>query len=402
MDVPVFVRFLREGQFAKALEKIREENPLPGITSRVCPEIFPDMDLNRGQGHFSVRALERAAFDFGREKFFPKRKISAGKNQIAIIGSGPAGLTAAYFLAKKGYGVTVFEALHLPGGVLCYGIPPFRLPPKVLEAELQYLSSCGVEIVTNTLIGQTVTIEELFQKGFVAVILAVGATTLYPPEIWQETTPYIFSTHSLLLRVNLRENPFLFLKEPLVGVGPRVVLFGEGYDVLDCARMLVRFGRHATVVFSDVEETLCSRPDVIRHAKEEGVQLEGMTKVLKIEERQNLHLHCIKLDFADPQEDGRWKLMPVKGSEYEIEADTVIFSGRRGVTPHISECLKKIRTTKEHAVWIHRPTMMTSLPGVFACGGCIDGRTDIMASMISAKKVADNVEQYLKGKNFKR
>ncbi|MFH1359404.1 MAG: sulfide/dihydroorotate dehydrogenase-like FAD/NAD-binding protein [Candidatus Omnitrophota bacterium] len=397
IDITGFIRKIRENQMASTLDLIREKNPLPGVCGRLCQAPCQKVCILSDLQHkaISVRALERYAIDHGhkKSKSVTKRK---GK-KIAVVGSGPAGLTAAGELAKRGYAVTVFEAFDLAGGVLRYGIPEFRFPKKILDSEIDYVQSLGVEIRTNTLIGQTLTLQDLFQDGFAAVLLALGAGAAKFSGLPGEHSGGVYFAQEYLLGASNMKTKLSGNQQPIYS-GRDVVVIGGEYAAMDCARLAARLGKNVRLVHKGTEEDMVVDADSIRRAKEEGVELDALTKPLEIvtDQRNCVRaVQCIKMDYADPDRTDKWRLIPVKGSEFTIEADTVVLAIGHQPNPLIRRLFSDLRINKDRTLWTVRNSAQSSQSKIFATGDVVNGPTHVMNVISQAKKAACEIDEYL-------
>ena len=403
IDIPAFVRAIREGEFEKAIAIIRESNYLPGITGRVCPQekqCEARCRLGKRFEPLAIGALERFAADWERAHGVrkPAKAESTGK-RVAVVGSGPAGLTVAAYLAERGHGVTIFEALHEPGGVLAYGIPEFRLPREVLNAEVEYVKSLGVEIETNVLIGATYDIDELFELGYSAVFLGTGAGLPRFLGIPGENLNGIYSGNEFLFRVNLMK-AYLFPEyDTPVKVGERAVVIGAGNVAMDAARCAARLGAEVTVLYRRSEAEMPARREEVRHAREEGIAFRFLTQpVAFLGDSQVRAVRCLRCELGEPDESGRRCPVPVPGSEFEVEADTVIIAIGQSPNPIIAMKHPEIKTTERGTIVVDE-WGRTSLDGVFAGGDITTGQATVIAAMGAGKRAAQAMHEYLmKGK----
>ncbi len=399
IDIPGFIRQIRENEPVRALAKIKENNMFASICGRLCPAPCERACIFYKDGApIAIRALERFAADFGQSKSSKPELLSSRGKKVAVVGSGPAGLTAAGFLAHKGFSLTVFEALNEPGGVLRHGIPEFRFPKKVLDSEIAWLKALGVEFKTNFLIGQSADLKDLLSSGFAAVFLAAGAGVPQFLDIPGTNLGGVLYADEFLMRLNLIKtgDP---KSAASFNIGHRVVVVGKGYAAIDCARAALRLGREATVVFGHSEDDLDIRVEEKEYGKEEGLNLEPLTKPLEILGGQDhfvCGIKCRRMDFGDPQNSGKWKLIEVPESEFIMEADTVILAAG-----HRPQCafIKKIPDFKmnlDGTVWVNETDAMTSIPGIFAGGNITAGTTSIVRAIADGKKAAESIEMYLK------
>ncbi len=395
IDILEFVRLLREGDVNEAYKKIRERSDLPGVCGRICLAPCEEEFIVAGKKTpIDVRALERFVADHGRPKIFGRQKLTCAKQRVAVIGSGPAGLSAAALLARELYCVTVFESLPLLGGVLRYGIPEFRLPAGVLDAEIDQIRDLGVDFQANTVIGQTLTIDDLFKQGFSAVLLTVGKS--YPQflDLSGSDSPGVFYAQELLLK--LKFNPAVFAHEFGGKLGRKVLIIGNGGLALDCARVCRRLDKEVSIVFPGTEEELGIHRNELAQACEEGVALETMVVPLAVEtddRDQVTGLKCRRMDFAD--KDGQWKLVPVPQSEMTIKADSIMIAKGCRVNPALKKMLPGLRFNKDGTVWLDGKTGQTFVPRVFAAGDLVDGREHVLDAMVSGKWAAEQIKAFL-------
>lgn len=397
IDILAFIRLIREGNVVGALQKIREQNPLAAVCGRVCSAPCETDAFHGDDWQIGIRALERFATDQGEKK--NAKGVSSAKEQaIAVVGSGPSGLTAAADLAKRGYRVTIFEALHAPGGSLRFSIPEFRLPRKVLDAEIEYIKSLGVAIKTDSLIGQTFSLKELFEMGYAAVYLATGINIPQLPGLPGGNLSRVYTASEFLLRVNLMNAHLSPQYATPLPIGQRIVVVGGNDEVLDCARISRRLGKDVMVIFERTEEDLMAHKDEVAYAKEEGVKFELFTRPLEILPKDNKSvrgLKCIRLDFADPNSSGQWQLVAVEGSELILEADTVIMATPYKANALIGKLTEGLKVKKDGTFSVDKDTFMTSLAGVFASGDSLSATSSIVEAMSLAKKTARAIDQYL-------
>jgi glutamate synthase (NADPH/NADH) small chain len=394
VDILSFVRLIREGNPVAALEKIREKNPLAGICGRVCPApCEQDPLLQRENRHVNVRALERYAADFGEHKK-TQSVLDEAKIKIALVGSGPAGLTAAADLARLGYKVTVFEAMHVLGGVLRYALPEFRLPKKILDNEIEYLKSLGVDFRIGLFIGQTLTLAELFGQGYQAIYLAPGAGMPKTSLIAGSASKGVYTAGEFLMRFH-KDNEAL-----LSSLGSRIVVVGNKNDTLDCARISLRLKKKITLIHEGTEDVLSLRPEEIQQAQEEGLKLEVLVKPVEILSENNKikGVKCVRMDFADRDSTGQWQLIAVEDSDFVIEADNVIISAGYKSNSLIGKFTQELKTNKDGTIWTDKNTFMTSIPGVFLAGAVMSPEATLVESMSLAKKAAEEMDKFLKAR----
>ncbi len=400
IDIPEFIRFLREGDIAGALKKIKEQNDLPGICGRLCPAPCEDICvLKEKEKTIKVRDLERYAADHGEKSFFGRKMIGleaakASGKKVAVIGSGPAGLTAAAQLTRKGYGVTVFESLPAVGGVLRYGTPEFRLPSHVLGGYVDEMKSAGVDFKVNFHIGQVTALGEILEQGFSSILVAVGAGQPRFSDLPGAHLGGIYYAHEILMRLNFAR-PMTPKQHIPLNIGQKIAVIGKGRAALECARACARLGKEVSVVFPETGEDGQS-------ARPEGVQFEGLTRPLSFEQGENglvRGVKCERMDFADPDASGAWRLIAVPDSAFTLEADTVILAV--GNEPNTSFLQKwtDLKINEDGSIWVDEETGMTSLPAVFATGGVVTGDCSLIDAMVSGKKAAHHMDSFINGVN---
>jgi glutamate synthase (NADPH) small chain len=396
IDIPQFIRFLREGNITAAYDKIKEKNWLPSVCGRICAapcEVI--CILQNEKAPIGVRALERYTADNGR-KGAPRLPKPMGR-KVAIIGSGPSGLTAAVELARLSYAVTIFEALDKPGGVLRYGIPEFRLPRKILDQEISDLKQMGIEIRTNAFIGQTTTLEELSKEGFVAVLLAMGSGVPKLIDLPGANLGGVYYGEEFLMRVNLNKSNVFAQKSANFFMGGKIVVIGAGNTALDCARVGVRFERDVTLMFRRGEDELLVRRDERDQAKEEGVKLEPLVRPVEIIANEHgfvAGVKCIRLDYARMHEHEPWQLVELPDSSFVLDADTVVIATGHQPNSIVGKLSPQLNLNVDKTIKVDEDAA-TSLPGIFACGNVTTTAGPVVEAMASGKKAALNIHTFL-------
>lgn len=406
INIPAFIQKVKERQFEEAYQIISESSALPAVCGRVCPqESQCEGKCIRGiKGEpVSIGKLERFVADWARENGIkPKKAEKMNGHKVAVIGSGPAGLTCAGDLAKLGYEVTIFEALHEAGGVLSYGIPEFRLPKtKVVAAEVENVKSLGVKVETNVVIGKSTTIDELIeQEGFEAVFIGSGAGLPRFMGIPGEQANGVFSANEFLTRNNLMK-AFLDDYDTPICRGKKVVVVGGGNVAMDAARTALRLGAEVHVVYRRSEAELPARVEEVHHAKEEGIifdLLQNPTEILVDENGWVKGMKIIKMELGEPDESGRRSPVEIPGSEYEIEADTVIMSLGTSPNPLISSTTKGLEINRRKCIVAAEDTGATSKEGVYAGGDAVTGAATVILAMGAGKAAAKGIDEYLSAK----
>lgn len=406
INIPAFIAQVKEGNFEEAYKIIGESSALPAVCGRVCPqESQCEGKCVRGiKGDaVSIGKLERFVADWAKENGI-KPVPAAEKNghKIAVIGSGPAGLTCAGDLAKLGYDVTIFEALHKAGGVLSYGIPEFRLPKdKVVAAEIENVKSLGVKIETNVIIGKSVTIDELLKdEGFEAVFIGSGAGLPMFMGIPGENANGVFSANEYLTRNNLMKAFREDYDTPIVA-GKKVAVVGGGNVAMDAARTALRLGAEVHIVYRRSEAELPARVEEVHHAKEEGVQFDLLTNPVEILTDENdwvTGMVVRKMELGEPDASGRRRPVEVEGSDYTIEVDTVIMSLGTSPNPLISSTTEGLQTNKWKCIIADESNGKTTKEGVYAGGDAVTGAATVILAMEAGKAGAKGIDEYLKGK----
>jgi len=395
INILEFIRLLREGDMHGAYKKIREESCLPAVCGRLClAPCEQEYVIGGKKMPIDVRALERFTADHGRPGFLGRDRLTCAKQPVAVIGSGPAGLSAAAILARELYCVTVYESLPQLGGILCYGVPEFRLPKSVLDAEIGQVRDLGVEFLTDVTIGANMTVDDLFAKGFSAVILAAGRSHPKLFDLPGTDAQEVFYAQEVLMKLN--GSPDVFVREYGQKIGSRVLVIGSHGEALDCARACRRLGKQAAVVFPGTESDIEAHRNEILYSREEGVDFQTLLKPRAVEldnAGRVKGLTCGRMDFAE--KNGQWVLMPVPGAEEVIPADTIILAQGHDVNARWKKSLPGLRFQTDKTVWTDATTGQTSVPGVFAAGDMAGAGGSILSAMISGKQAAGQVIRFL-------
>ena len=406
INIPEFISAVKERDFGKAYDVISESSSLPAVCGRVCPqERQCEGKCIRGiKGEaVSIGKLERFVADWAKENGMKmKCALKQTGRKVAVIGAGPAGLTCAGDLAKMGYDVTIFEALHKAGGVLVYGIPEFRLPKdSVVAKEIENVKCLGVKIETNVIIGRSITIEDLMTKeGFEAIFIGSGAGLPMFMNIPGEQAKGVFSANEFLTRNNLMKAYRDDYDTPIVH-GKKVVVVGGGNVAMDAARTALRLGADVYIVYRRSEAELPARAEEVHHAKEEGIHFELLTNPVEIlsDDQDNVcGIRCIRMELGEPDASGRRRPVPVEGSEFEIGCDTVIMALGTRPNPLISSTTDGLEVNRKQCIVATEEEGKTSLDGVFAGGDAVSGAATVILAMGAGKKAAKGIDEYLRSK----
>ena len=406
IDIPAFIAAVKEEKFEEAFQIISKSSALPAVCGRVCPhESQCEGRCIRGKkgDPISIGKLERFVADWARENGI-KPKAPAEKNgkKVAVIGSGPSGLTCAGDLAKLGYDVTIFEALHKAGGVLVYGIPEFRLPKdRVVGPEVENVKALGVKIETDVIVGRTVKLDELMEdEGFDAVFIGSGAGLPKFMGIPGETACGVLSANEYLTRNNLMKAFDDNYDTPIVH-GKKVVVVGGGNVAMDAARTALRLGAETHIVYRRSEEELPARVEEVHHAKEEGIIFDLLTNPVEILADENdwvTGIKCIRMELGEPDASGRRRPVEVAGSEFTIECDTVVMSLGTSPNPLISSTTKGLEINRRQCIVATEDTGATSKEGVYAGGDAVTGAATVILAMGAGKAAAKGIHEYLSAK----
>ena len=406
IDIPGFIGAIENKDFEGAYNTISKYSALPAICGRVCPqESQCEQKCIRGikGAPISIGKLERFTADWAREHGVkPTKADKMNGKRVAVVGSGPAGLTCAGDLAKLGYEVTIFEALHEPGGVLVYGIPEFRLPKEdVVKPEIENVKSLGVKIETNVIVGRTVTIDELLnEEGFDAVFIGSGAGLPKFMGIPGENANGVFSANEYLTRSNLMKAFRDDFDTPIVA-GKKVAVIGGGNVAMDAARTALRLGAEVHIVYRRSEEELPARVEEVHHAKEEGIIFDLLTNPKEILVDENSHvkgMKCVRMELGEPDESGRRRPVEVEGSEFVMDLDTVIMSLGTTSNPLITSTTEGLDTNKWQCIVADEETGKTSKDRVFAGGDAVTGAATVILAMGAGKAAAKGIHEYLQNK----
>ena len=405
IDIPGFIALMRQGDFIGAIHKIKEKNSLPAICGRVCPQEVQceaSCVLSKKGQPIAVGRLERFLADYEVQQGdirVPKNPRPTGK-KVAVIGAGPAGLTAASDLIKMGHSVTVFEALHRAGGVLVYGIPEFRLPKWIVQRESEYIAKLGAEIRVSQVVGKSFTIDDLFRNGYDAVFVGTGAGLPHFMKIPGENLNGVYSANEFLTRVNLMK-AYLFPEfQTPVHYGRNIAVVGGGNVAMDSARTSLRLGaENVYLIYRRAREQMPARDEEIENAFEEGVQprlLTTPTRILGNERGWVKGIECLEMELGEPDESGRRRPIPKKDSEHVIDVDMVIMAIGQGPNPLLTSTTPDLELTKTGNIVAAEATGKTSKKGVFAGGDIVTGAATVILAMGAGKKAARAIDAYLK------
>ncbi|OIQ08361.1 NADPH-dependent glutamate synthase [Neomoorella thermoacetica] len=407
VDIPAFIARLKEQDFDGAIAKIKEKNNLPAICGRVCPqENQCEKFCTLGKKHepVAIGRLERflADYQLAKGETASSEKAPPSGYKVAVIGSGPAGLTAAADLARMGHQVTVFEALHVPGGVLMYGIPEFRLPKRIVQQEIDTIRRLGVEIRTNAVVGKLTTVDELLENGYDAVFIGTGAGLPHFMGIPGENLLGVYSANEFLTRTNLMK-AYLFPRYATpIKVGKRVAVIGAGNVAMDAARTALRLGAEESyIVYRRSAAEMPARKEEVEHAEEEGVQFRLLTSPVRIHGNDQgvvTGMTCQRFKLGEPDASGRRRPVPIPGSEYDMAVDTVVIAIGQGPNPLVLRTTPGLKLTSKGTIAADEATGATSRKGVFAGGDIVTGAATVILAMGAGKAAARAIDAYLREK----
>ena len=406
IDIPSFIKLIDKGDIISSIRKIKETNSLPAICGRVCPqetqcEVVCNLKKATGQP-VAIGNLERFVSDYERqagEVFIPSIPPPTGK-KVAIIGAGPAGLTAAGELAKLGHDVTIFEALHIAGGVLVYGIPEFRLPKAILKAEVDYLQKLGVRLKTSFVVGKTATLQDLKNEGYEAFFIGTGAGLPNFMRIPGENLVGVYSANEYLTRCNLmKAYDFPNYDTPVIR-GKRVAVVGGGNVAMDSVRTAKRLGAElAAIIYRRSRHELPAREEEVKHAEEEGIEFHFLTTPVRYigdEKGRVKAMECLRMELGEPDASGRRRPVPVEGSEFMTDVDMVVVAIGQSPNPLMAQTTPELRVGKWGNLEVDWLTMGTTLQGVYAGGDIVRGGATVILAMGDGRLAAEHLDRYLK------
>ena len=409
IDIPAFIKEIKEKNFLAASSKLKEKNSLPAVCGRVCPQenqCQKTCIIGKMGDPISIGRLERFASDYERRKgvTVPEKKQASITGKVAIVGSGPAGLTAAADLVKLGHEVVMFESLHMAGGVLMYGIPEFRLPKEIVQAEVTYIKKLGVDVKTNYTIGRIYTIDELFADGFDTIFVGSGAGLPSFMRIPGENLGGVYSANEFLIRVNLMKGYLFPEYDTPIRIGKKVAVIGGGNVAMDSARCSLRLGADEVyIVYRRSKEELPAREEEVENAEEEGIifrLLNNPVKFIGDETGWVKGMECIKMKLGEPDASGRRRPIPIEGSEFIMDVDTVIIAIGQSPNPLIQRTTEGLEATKWGTIVTQEETGATTKEGVYAGGDVVSGAATVISAMGAGKTAAKNMHEYiLKKKN---
>ncbi len=404
IDIPSFIMKIKDSDFEGAYQVIANSSALPAVCGRVCPQetqCESKCTLGIKFEPVGIGRLERFVADYHNENASGNvEKPTSNGKKVAIVGSGPAGLTCAGDLARKGYEVTVFEALHTAGGVLVYGIPEFRLPKAIVKQEVENLKALGVDVQTNVVIGKTLTIDELFDMGFESVFIGSGAGLPKFMNIKGESYKGVYSANEFLTRINLMKAYKSDGATP-VQRGKKVCVVGGGNVAMDAARCARRLGAEVTIVYRRTEEELPARREEVEHAKEEGIIFKLLTNPLEIHANEDgwvKSMTCQEMKLGEPDASGRRKPVAVEGSQFDIETECVIMALGTSPNPLIKDTTAGLETASWGGITVDESTGKTSKEGVYAGGDAVTGAATVILAMGAGKTAASAIDEYLSNK----
>lgn len=408
VDIPEFIAEIKEGRFDEAARVIRRKNNLPAICGRVCPQENQCEKyclMGKRFEPVAIGRLERFVADYAlqnRPEEQAQTAASADAKRVAVVGSGPAGLTCAADLARMGYRVTVFEALHKPGGVLVYGIPEFRLPKRVVQSEVDYVKSLGVEFQVNAVIGKTLTVDDLFEDGYDAVFIGTGAGAPRFLRIPGENLNGVYTANEFLTRTNLMK-AYLFPEYATpIKIGRKVAVVGAGNVAVDTARTALRLGaEEVNIVYRRSRQEMPARLEEVQHAEEEGIRFNLLTNPVAIigdEKGWVREMECVRMELGEPDASGRRRPVLIEGSNFKLEADIVVIAIGQNPNPLVPRTTPGLEIGPRGTITADMDSGQTSREGVFAGGDIVTGAATVILAMGAGKKAARAIDAYLSAK----
>ncbi len=408
VDIPAFIALVAKRDFAGAIKKLKEKNALPAVCGRVCPqESQCEKYCTLGKKHepVAIGRIERFCADWELANgVLPQEVEPPTGKKVAVVGSGPSGLTCAADLAKLGHKVNVFEALHVPGGVLMYGIPEFRLPKKVVQAEISNLKNLGVDIEVNAVVGKFAVVDELLNGGgYDAMFIGTGAGLPYFMNIPGENACGVYSANEFLTRTNLMKAYRFPEADTPIRVGRKVAVLGGGNVAMDAARTALRLGAEESwIVYRRSKNELPARHEEVDHAEEEGVKfafLTSPTRIIYNDDYWVTAMECLQYELGEPDDSGRRRPVPIPGSEFVMDVDTVVVAIGQGPNPLVPRTTKNLACNKRGNIVADTETGATSKPGVYAGGDVVTGAATVILAMGAGRTAAKSIHAYLNGKN---
>lgn len=406
IDIPAFVHHIAEDDPEGAAKELSKHTALPAVCGRVCPQESQCEKycvLNNKGDSVSIGKLERYAADYARENNIQTMEVEAPNgHKVAVVGAGPAGITVAGELVKKGYDVTVFESLQQAGGVLVYGIPEFRLPDEVVASEVEKLKDLGVKFETNTIVGRTMSLDGIRDEGYEAIFLGTGAGLPRFMNIPGENFNGVFSANEFLTRTNLMHAYEAGYDTPIIA-GKRTAVIGGGNVAMDAARVAKRLGAHVTVVYRRTEKELPARVEEVHHAKEEGIDFHFLTSPIEIHADDDGWVKSMllqQMELGEPDESGRRRPVPIEGKTYEVEVDTVIMALGTNPNPLITATNPDLETNRKQGIVITEDGQ-SSVEDIFAGGDAVTGAATVILAMGAGKQAAEGIDKYIKEKHGK-
>jgi glutamate synthase (NADPH) small chain len=406
VQIPAFIKKIKEGDFMGAIHAIKETNSLPAVCGRVCPQetqCESKCILGKKGQSIAIGRLERFAADYELNKGevrAPEIAKKTGK-KVAVIGAGPSGLTVAGELAKKGHDVTIFEALHKAGGVLVYGIPEFRLPKSIVQREVDYVEKLGAKIKVDQIIGQSMTLDEIFEAGYDAVFIGTGAGLPYFMDIPGENLNGVYSANEFLTRANLMK-AYLFPEyDTPIRVGSKVAVVGGGNVAMDSARVSKRLGADVYLIYRRSRDEMPARAEEAHHAEEEGIDFRLLTNPVRIIGDENgwvKGIECVKMELGEPDASGRRRPIEIEGSNYVIDVDVVIIAIGQGPNPILTSSTPDLKLKKSGNIEADPETGKTNREGVFAGGDIVTGAATVILAMGAGRAAAKAMDEYLQTK----